>query len=70
MKVKIDPTKNFDGEVFGSEDLLHNFPELETVGIEVRLIDDLYYIIKNGKIAGDCCFFSPEEMENLIVLDN
>lgn len=67
MRVKAG--KSFHN-VFGAEDLLRYFPELNSEGIEVRLLDGFYYIFKNGKSQGDCCFFSQEEIDNhLIVLE-
>lgn len=68
MHVKINPEKNFYNEVFGSEDLVRHFPELETTGVEVYYDGDLYHIIKDGKLLGDCCFFSSDEFEHLMIV--
>lgn len=67
MKVKAGSSFH---NVFGAEDLLRYFPELNTEGVEVKLSEGLYYIFKNGKMQGDSSFFSQEEIDNhLIVLE-
>lgn len=68
MKVKAG--KGFHN-VFGADDLLRYFPELNSEGVEVRLLEDgFYYIFKQGKQQGDSCFFSQEEIDNyMIVVD-
>jgi len=65
MKVKAG--KGFNN-VFGADDLLRYFPELNSEGVEVRYLGDFYYIFKNGKQQGDSCFFSQEEIDNYMIV--
>lgn len=62
MKFRIKDMKGFEDAVFGAEDLLQFYPELLT-GIELRLIDGVYFVIKNGKVVSDSSFFTLEEMQ-------
>ena len=65
MKCKIKNLDLFKSTVFGADDLLKYFPELNTTGVELIQDDEFYYIAKNGKPVSDSCFFSEEEMECL-----
>ncbi|UYE98861.1 hypothetical protein XbC2_441 [Xanthomonas phage XbC2] len=65
MTFKIKDLNGFMSTVFGADDLLEYFPELNTTGVELIEEDGFYYIAKNGKPVSDSCFFSEEEMEYL-----
>jgi len=69
LRVKIKSKDAFLNGVFGAEDILRYFPELEIDGVDVMKQNDFYYIVKNGRMAGDCLFFSVKEMkEHLYVV--
>lgn len=70
MLVKIKYRTPFENNVFGGADFIKNWPKIETTGIEVQEIDDLFYVVEGGKVVNDSAFFTKEEMEYLTVVTN
>ncbi|WNA16150.1 hypothetical protein XaC1_515 [Xanthomonas phage XaC1] len=70
MKVKIKDLSGFCSSVFGGDDFIRHFPELQSTGIEVKQHDGNYYVMIDNKIAHDSCFFSPSEMKYLEEVKN
>jgi hypothetical protein len=54
--------------VFGADDFLRHFPQLESIGVSVYFDDQFYYITENNKIVHDTAFFSQEEVDNCLTL--
>lgn len=63
----IKDLEGFEMGVFGADCFLRNFPHIKTTGIHVRKCEDFYYIIENGKVAGDTLFFSEEELKYFLI---
>lgn len=70
MKVIINPNANFFGCVFGADCFIENFPRIEIDGIYVKFMNGRYYVVENGKPVHDTSFFTEEEMEHLIILED
>lgn len=68
MLVKIKYRTPFENNVFGATDFIKNWPKIETTGIEVQEIDDLFYVVEGEKVVNDSAFFTKEEMEYLTVV--
>lgn len=72
---RINPRRNFSGEVYGADDLLKNFPDLRADMPGVYLEQDeedtnLYYILDDDfNRVHDTAFFSTDEMSHLVVTD-
>lgn len=70
-QVKINPEKDFDGNVFGADWFRKHWPALETdEGIILRQFgpDGWWYIwdTENNLMVHDSAFFTDEDMEYLI----
>lgn len=65
MKVKIKDLSGFRSAVFGGDDFIRHFPELQSTGVEVKKHGSNYYVMIDNKIAHDSCFFSLTEMKYL-----
>lgn len=71
----VDPNRNFNGEVFGADDILKHFPDIrpDEPGVYLEQCSedpDLFYILTDDfKRVHDTAFFSTEEMKHLIITD-
>lgn len=54
--------------IFGWDSFKEYYPNILTKGVTVKLIDDLYYIIKDNKIIHDTQFFTQEEVKNYCII--
>jgi hypothetical protein len=62
-RVCIRDLGSFESTVFGAECFLKNYPELHTVGVEVRKYDRQWFIIKDEKVVHDTAFFTWDEIQ-------
>lgn len=68
-KYKVIDQKKFQQNVLGADEFIEYFPEIITTGVELMVMNNRYYIMKNGRVWHELFFFIREEMTNLEPVD-
>lgn len=54
--------------IFGWSQFKKLYPDILNDGIEVKLMNDLYYVIKDNVVVNDTQFFTQEEVKEYCIL--